>query len=457
VNDASPTKRPRLSRRDLLTIGSAGLLGLTLPDLLRQEARATSPQRRRRAQGVILVWLGGGPSTIDMWDLKPDGPDGIRGEFRPIRTRAAGIQVCEHLPRLAGVMDRCTLVRSLHHSIPEHGSGDIFIQTGHPPAPLFQYPSLGSLAAYLLPPNRGIPPYFRFAQPGAVVSVSRAGYLGGAYNPCVVEHTGSPNADPRFPIESAAQFRLEGVALPQGFTAAQLRDRARLRNQFDARFRALDHADLPATLDRFHQEALDILGSPRVRQAFDLSREPRAGREAYGRNLFGQTLLAARRLIEAGARCVHVNAQVPGSAASSTWDTHSDNFRALRTSLLPWLDQGLAALVADLGARGLLDSTLVYCVGEFGRTPRINNQAGRDHWPRSMAALLAGGGLRAGYVHGRTNRTGEDPDRDPCSPADVLATIFHLLGFEPHHEVPTPSGRRLPIFRQGRVIEAMLA
>jgi hypothetical protein len=395
-----------------------------------------------------------------MWDLKPEAPAGTRGEFRPIRTRADGIQICEHLPRLAGVMDRCTLVRSLHHSIPEHGSGDIFIQTGHPPAPLFQYPSMGSLAAHLLPSNRGIPPYFRFAQPGDIVSVSRAGYLGGAYNPCEVEHTGSPLTGAtlaQLPLEQVARFRLDGVSLPAGFTAERLRDRARLREQFDARFRSLDEGGLPATLDRFHQEAIDILGSPRVRQALDLARETPAAREAYGRNLFGQTMLAARRLIEAGTQCVHISAKLPSSASGNPWDTHGNNFQILRNDMLPWLDQGLAGLIADLATRGLLESTIVYCVGEFGRTPRINNQAGRDHWPRSMAALLAGGGLRGGYVHGSTNRTGEDPDRDPCSPADVLATLFHLLGFEPHHEVLTPSGRRLPIFRQGRVIDAIIA
>src|SRR5580700_6037493 len=162
MDNLSAMNWQRLSRRDILTIGSVGLLGLTLPDILRQQARSAAAQLRR-AQGVILVWLGGGPSTIDMWDLKPNASDGIRGEFRPIRTRADGIQICEHMPRLAGVMDHCTLVRSLHHSIPDHGSGDVFIQTGHPPAPLFQYPSMGSLAAHLLPANRGIPPYFRFA------------------------------------------------------------------------------------------------------------------------------------------------------------------------------------------------------------------------------------------------------------------------------------------------------
>jgi hypothetical protein len=453
VSNSSPTSRA-VSRRDFLTVGSAGLLGLSLPELLRQQALA-APSPQRRAQSVILIWLAGGPSTIDMWDMKPDAPEGIRGEFKPVKTRADGIQICEHLPHLAEVMDRCTLVRSLHHSIPDHGQGDVVIQTGHPPAPIFQYPSLGSLAAYLLPPNRGLPPYFRF---GDSAAVARAGYLGGAYNPCEVEATGGPLTGAQLaqtPIEQVAQFRLDGFGLPQGFSADKLRDRSRLRNEFDAKFRALDDTGLPATLDQFHQQAVDILGSPRIREAFDLSREKTAAREAYGHNLFGQTILAARRLIEAGARCVHLGGGL------NIWDTHNDNFNTLKDNLLPLLDQGLAALVADLDTRGLLESTIVYCVGEFGRTPHIiprtSSGAGRDHWPRSMAALLAGGGLKPGYAHGSTTRTGEDPDRDPCSPADVLATIFHLLGFEPHHEVPTPTGRRLPIFREGKVIEAMLA
>jgi hypothetical protein len=457
MSNSSPTKG--FSRRDFLRVGSAGLLGLTLSDILRLEARATASQERQRAQGVILVWMGGGPSHIDLWDMKPNAPDGIRGEFRPVRTRAEGIQICEHMPRLADVMDRCTLVRSLHHSIPEHGAGNTFIQTGHPPGPLFQYPSMGSLTANLLRPNRGIVPYFRLAQPNDI-SVIGGGYLGGAYNACEVETYGSPlplAQLAKVPLETVAQFRLDGAGLPPGFTADQLRDRDRLRNQFDARIGAVGDADQPAILDRFHQEAIDILGSPRTRQAFELARETRASREAYGLNLFGQSMLMARRLIEAGTRFVALCARLPNSPSFNPWDTHVNNFQSLTNGLLPWLDQGLAALIADLGTRGLLDSTIVYCVGEMGRTPHINAQAGRDHWSRAMSALLAGGGLRPGFVYGSTDRTGEAPDQNPCSPADVLATIFHQLGFEPHHEVPTPTGRRLPIFREGRVLQAMIA
>jgi hypothetical protein len=420
-------------RRDFLTVGAAGLLGLTLPDLLRAEAR---PGRRQRAQGVIQVWLGGGPATIDMWDLKPEAPEYIRGEFQPIRTRAPGIQICEHLPRLAEGMDGGTLVRSLHHNIPAHGPGTVYMATGHPPAAALEFPSLGALAARLLPAAAGVPPYLLFSNTGGYSG--GAGYLGPGYNPFAVE------VSPR-----GGRPRLDGISLPDGFTVGQLDRRERLRRRFDARLRALDDADVPASLDRFQQQALDILRSDRTRRAFDLEAEPRSVRESYGTGPFAQSVLTARRLIEAGARFVTVGL--------GGWDTHGNNFGTLRTQLLPQLDRALAALVSDLASRRLLERTIVYCAGEFGRTPGINGGAGRDHWARAMAVFLAGGGFRSGYAHGSTDRLGGDPDRAPCSPADLSATIFHALGFEPGHEVQTASGRRMPLFRDGRVIEALLA
>jgi hypothetical protein len=425
-------------RRDFLTVGAAGLLGLTLPGLLRQEARASSRGRRARARGVILLWLGGGPATIDMWDLKPDAPEYVRGEFRAVSTRAPGVRICEHLPRLAQVMGRCTLVRSLHHNIPAHGPGTVYMATGHPPAAALEYPSLGSLAARLLSPAQGVPPYVLFSGARSGGFAGGAGYLGTGYNPFEVE-TGPRQGRPR----------LDGISLPDGFTLGQLEGRDRLRARFDARFRALDEADVPASLDRFQQQALDILRSDRTRQAFDLERESASVRESYGQTPLGQGLLTARRLIEAGARFVTVGL--------GGWDTHGNNFGTLRNQLLPQVDRALAALVGDLATRRLLDSTVVYCAGEFGRTPRVNAGAGRDHWARAMAVFLAGGGFRGGCAHGSTDRLGFDPDRDPCGPADLSATIFHALGIEPTHEIPTASGRRMQVFREGRVIESLLA
>jgi hypothetical protein len=426
-------------RRDFLQLGTAGLLGLSLADLLRLEARgAPARAARHKASGVILVWLAGGPATIDMWDLKPEAPEGVRGEFRPIATRAPGVHISEHLPQLAKVMDQCTLVRSVHHNLPEHGIGTAYLMTGNRPSPTLEYPSLGSLAARVLPAPPGLPSYvtFRAARAGGVAD--GAGYLGAAYNPFAVE--GNPDRD---------QLRVPGVSLPDSFSAEDLANRTRLRQTFDARFKALDQAEVPASLDQFHQRALDILRSDKTRKAFDLTQEPPALRDRYGRNPFGQSALAARRLIEAGVRFV--------TLGSGGWDTHGNNFGSLRGQLLPQLDQTLAALVADLEGRGLLDHTLVYCAGEFGRTPKVNAAAGRDHWARAMAVLLAGGGLRRGYVHGSTDAQGMAPASEPCSPDDVSATLFQVLGIAPQYEVKTTSGRPIALFREGKVLSGLLS
>jgi hypothetical protein len=431
---APHTDCERFHRRDFIKLGAAGLFGLGLADLLRLEARAE--RAKRRASGVIMVWLAGGPSTIDMWDLKPHAPEEIRGEFKPIATSARGVRIGEHLPKLARVMHKSALVRSLHHSIAEHNVGTQYVVTGNVPSPTVTYPSLGSLAARTLKAPPGVPPYV--VMPGAGLGpAGNAGFLGAAYNP--FEVSGDP---------LRGTLRVEGVSLPDGFTAAELVDRARLRASFDARFRALDETDAAGSLDKFHHQALDILRSDRTRKAFDVTKEKGSTRDAYGRSSFGQGLLVARRLVEAGVRFVTVGL--------GGWDTHGANFVALRTRLLPPLDQALSALIADLDDRGLLAGTVVYCAGEFGRTPRINATAGRDHWSRAMAVLLAGGGIRPGYVHGSTDREGIAPEADPCSPDDVSATIFHCLGLGPRHEVTTTSGRPMALFRQGKVIEKLL-
>jgi hypothetical protein len=409
------------------------LLGLGLADLLRLEARS-EPKTKRKATSVIMVWLAGGPATIDIWDLKPDAPEGIRGEFKPIATSAAGVSICEVLPRLAKLMDKCSLVRSLHHNIPEHGVGTLYMTTGNRPSPALDYPTLGSLASRLLSAPPGVPSYVTFSS----FRSSGAGYLGSAYNAFEVE--GNPGS---------GKLRVQGVSLPSGFSAEDLARRDKLRNTFDTAFRALDQADLPASLDRFHQQALDILRSDKTRKAFDLEQETSSVRDTFGRTPFGQSALIARRLVEAGVRFV--------TLGLGGWDTHAGNFRVLRGQLLPQVDQTLAALISDLDQRGLLDSTIVYCAGEFGRTPTINSGGGRDHWARSMAVLLAGGGIRKGYAHGSTDHHGMLPANDPCLPDDVSATLFRALGIAPNHEVQTTNGRPIAIFREGKVIEKLLA
>jgi hypothetical protein len=430
MKTASGTDCERFHRRDFLRLGSAGLLGLGLADLLRLQAGA-GPQRPR-ATSVVMVWLAGGPSTIDVWDLKPGAPDYIRGEFKPITTSAPGIQICEVMAKTAKVMHHAALVRSLHHNIPEHGVGTQYMTTGNRPRQALEYPGLGSLASRLLPAPAGVPSYVAFQR------TTGPGYLGTPYAAFEVE--GAPGR---------GRLRAPGMSLPAEFSLDELADRDRLRNAFDATFKALDQAEVPASLDKFHQQALDILRSDKTRRAFDLGVEPQKLREAYGRGPFGESALTARRLIEAGVRFVTIGL--------GGWDTHANNFQVLRGILLPQLDAVLAALIGDLADRGLLESTLVYCAGEFNRTPRINGSAGRDHWARSMAVLLAGGGIRRGYVHGSTDAQGMAPAEAPCAPDDVAATVFQALGVAPHREVQTITGRPVAVFRAGEVIEPVLA
>jgi len=426
----------RFYRRDFLSVGVASLLGLRLSDALALEARSSPAKNKKKADSVILLWLGGGPATIDMWDLKPDAPENIRGEFKPIATRADGVRICEHLPRTAQVMDRCALVRSLGHSITAHGPGTVYMATGHPPSPSVDYPSLGSLAAKILPAAPGVPSYVRFNSALATGLSGGAGFLGAAYNPFEVQE-GQGRASPS----------LDGVALPDGFTVGQLESRQQLRSRLDTRLRQLENDPASASLGRFQQQALDILRSDKTRRAFDLDKEPDPLRDRYGRTPFGQSVLIARRLVEAGARFVTVGL--------GGWDTHSRNFQILRNQLLPQLDGALATLIGDLQDRGLLQRTIVYCAGEFGRTPQVNSAFGRDHWARTMSVLLAGGCLRQGCAYGSTDEMGMSPATEPCSPGDIAATVFHTLGIEPNHELRTTSGRPMLAFRDGKVLEAL--
>ena len=419
-------------RRDFLKIGAGGMLGLGLADMLRASAHAgeTPP-----AKAVIQIWLSGGPATIDMWDPKPDAPEEIRGEFKAISTAAPGLVIGEHMPGLAKVMDRCTLVRSLGHTITAHGPGTTYMTTGNRPSPALDYPALGSLAAKVLPTSPGVPPYVTFAELRSGIDAG-TGYLGPEFA--------------AFEIEGDAgrgTLQAQGVSLPQGFTRRDLEDRNKLRGRFDSGLKALDSTDALSGLDGFHRQAVEILMSDRVRAALDLSREHDSLRDEYGRTSLGQSTLAARRLIEAGARFVTLG--VTG------WDTHANNFATLRTQMLPPLDRALSTLIRDLESRGLLDETIVVCAGEFGRTPHVNGTSGRDHWARAMCALLAGGGFPGGVAYGATDARGTAPIVDACSPDDLATTIFRRLGIAPGREVQSTSGRPISIFREGRCLQAL--
>jgi hypothetical protein len=379
-----------------------------------------------------------------MWDLKPHAPAEIRGDFKPISTNVSGIEISEHLPKTARVMDKVSLVRSLAHSIPSHEVATTFMTTGNKPTAAVQYPSLGSLAAKLLTVPRGVPPYVSFGDLRGG-KAGGPGYLSTGYNPFFVEGGGG---------KGNMNLRVRGIQLPNGFTLDDLAKRDDLLRQFDHGFRTLDGAgDLVDGLDEFHRQALEILRSDKTKKAFNLNLEPEATRDRYGPTGLGVGVLAARRLVEAGVRFVTVSL--------GGWDTHQNNFPSLKDKLLPPVDQTISALVSDLDQRGLLDSTIVYCAGEFGRTPKLNTKAGtgggRDHWARSMAVLLAGGGIKRGFVHGSTDANGMAPATDPCSPDDIGATVFHCLGIDPKLELQTPTGRPVQLFREGTVIEKLLA
>ena len=427
-------------RRNFLQIGSAAALGLTLPGILASEAKAKETGTAAKAKSVILVWLAGGPATIDMWDNKPDAAEGVRGEFKNIKTKADGIEFAETLPKMAEVADKVSVVRSLYHTIPSHGPATTFMTTGNKPTAALQYPSMGSVAAKLLSTETGIPPYVSFTdlRGGAA---GGAGYLGTGYTPFGVEGGGGGKGAPA--------FRLRGITLPNNVSLDDLEKKDKLLKAFDDGFRKLDKGtEIGDGLDTFHQQALDILRSDKTKKAFDLASEPQKVRDGYGTGPLAASGLAARRLVQAGVRFVTIG--------MGGWDTHQKTFEAHKTKLMPGLDGGLAALIADLDANGLLDSTIVMCAGEFGRTPKVNKNAGRDHWARSMACVLAGGGFKKGFVYGATDKDGMAPDRDGCTPDDVSATIFGQLGIASTTEMQTPTGRPVHLFREGKVIEKLV-
>jgi hypothetical protein len=440
-----------VSRRDVLTIGSAGFLGLTLPGILASEAKAANKKElgsgQPKAKSVILLWLAGGPATIDMWDNKPDAPEGIRGEFKSIDTAAKGVQVAETFSKFAAVADKATIVRSLYHTIPSHSPATVFMTTGNKPTAALQYPSMGSVAARMLKTEVGVPPYVTFGDMRNGTA-GLAGYLGTGYNPFVIE--GSAPAGSKESGKGGGGFSVRGLTLKGTFTLEDLEKRDALLRKFDNGFAGLDKSnDLVDGLDTFHQQALEILKSDKTRKALDLTAEKQATRDMYGNTPFGQGALAARRLVEAGVRF--------STVSFGGWDTHSQTFNAHKTRLAPTTDTVLAALIRDLDERGLLDSTIVMCAGEFGRTPKVNKNSGRDHWARSMACVLAGGGFKRGYVHGSTDASGMAPATDPCTPDDVAGTIFHNLGIEPNTDLQSPTGRPIQLYREGKVIEKILA
>jgi hypothetical protein len=441
----------RFSRREVLQVGAAGLLGLSLPTLLRADERRRGPTS---ADACIIIFLNGGPSHLDMWDMKPAAPAEIRGEFQPIASSLPGVQVSEHLPRLARHMHRATLVRSMHHSVNNahaaavyvgltgHDRGDANVAIGACPN---DYPAVGSVLSLTRPPETTVAPYVSMPyvtqegrggppQPGF-----QGGFLGRAFDPLFVLR------DPNAP-----NFSMPELALDADVPRRRLDDRRRLSAGLAGR-RLLDRRLQDA--DSYRVRAFELLTSPATRRAFQIDREPAPVRDAYGRNIYGQSVLLARRLIEAGTRVATIS-WAPD--ANATWDTHGQNFAKLRNELLPQLDAAVSSLLEDLHVRGLLDRTLVAVMGEFGRSPRVNPAAGRDHWNFCYSLMLAGGGVRKGSVYGASDRIGAYPSRNPLRPADVLATIYHCLGVSPDFELRDRQQRPYALMPWGNVITDLL-
>jgi hypothetical protein len=439
-----------MRRRDFLQIGLGGTLGLGFCDLLRlragaaEVAAAAGTMRPGSGVNCILVWMDGGPSHYETFDPKPDAPVEIRGEFKPIPTRIPGVQFSECLPQLADVADRLTVVRSIHHKDPNHGGGNHYMMTGRPtPVPVACgafvtfHPSYGSMVSYDRGLRHGLPAYV------SMPTVTRSGgpnFLGGQHAPFVID--GDPNGK---------GFKVRDVTLPAAISEGRAATRLALRQALDQMKRYTDTlADDPAvTFDKFYEQGLQLVRSESAQEAFDISREDEKVRASYGRNDFGQRLLLARRLASVGVSFVTVY--------YGGWDHHTKIFEAFRGDHLKRFDQGMAALIRDLDERGMLEQTLVIALGEFGRTPKVNKDAGRDHWPGAMSVLMAGAGIPRGQVVGATDPKGYYASDSVYRPEDFAASLYTKLGIDPNQVLHTTSGRPIPLVNQGHLIKELFA
>ncbi len=424
-----------LSRRSFLRAGALAFGGMALPELLRREAMAGTDARKDMS--VILIWQGGGPSHLDMWDLKPEAPAEYRGEFGTIPTSVKGYEVSEHMPEIAKICDKLSIIRSCTHPNSGHEAASHFLLTGYLPTndiPSNEVPSYGSIVSHELGSKvKGVPAYVTI--PRAPRS-SAAAYLGVGYNP--FETHGDPNQQ---------NFSVRNLTLPGGVDMKRLENRKAMLKRFDTLQRQADASGQIDGMDSFYVQAFDMLTSPAVKEAFDINAEPDALRDRYGRHTWGQRCLLARRLVEAGSRFVTVD--------MGGWDTHTNNFEDLKKHKLPQFDRAFAALVEDLRQRGRLDNTMVIVWGEFGRTPRINTTAGRDHWSNVFSVVMAGGGLKP-TVLGQSDAKAEQPLERPISPQDILATMYHKLGIDRTKSFENEAARPVEILNYGEPIRELV-
>ena len=485
------------TRRDMLVAGGLSMFGLNLADYLRLSEAEASPAARPaertfgRAKACILLYLYGSPSQIELCDMKPDAPAEIRGEFKPIRSTLPGCDVCELLPHMAQVMDRVTVVRSMTHPYPIHGVA--YALTGAPqidipmelnPHDPRHWPFIGSVVDYVgrrnksgkrnsAPDNIALPFPFSSQRVGEVPRAGPyAAFLGNAYHPIWTQFHGKASRsvlktlneskeevfDPYLGITPESRFELATATdLPADLTLDRLDGRRTLVSQFDHARRELDESTAGRSVDRYRELAYSLINSTAVRNALDISKESPRVRDSYGPSLFGQSALVARRLVEAGSRFVSVFWDEYGLAGSG-WDTHWDHYPRMKDELLPGLDRAFAGLISDLDARSMLDDTLVLCLSEHGRTPKITTGrgGGRDHWSQCYTSILAGGGIARGRVVGKSDKIGGTVAERPVSPKDILATTYHLLGIDPHTMLTDRTNRPLPLVQEGHVVAEVL-
>lgn len=457
LRDMGPRLCDGVSRREILRVGGLSALGLSWPQLLHG---AQERRRDGRARSCILLFLMGGPPQHSTWDPKPQAPAEVRGEFGAIETAVPGVQICELLPQLARRTDKLCLLRAVSTGDNAHSSSGYYMLTGVPhqpmnvenanPGPPNDWPNLGSIVRRFrgdgrLPAAVRLPCHI-FNTDGSVWPGQDAGFLGRSVDPWLFR------CEPASP-----QFQIPEFTLAAGVSADRLDHRQQLLDRLDHSFAALDRRDTLDQYDRLTQQAFDLLRSQESRAAFDLTREPETTRDRYGRTQFGQSVLLARRLVEAGVSLVQVNwfrgPDEPSEAPC--WDSHVGESERLKAVLAPPFDQAFSALLDDLHDRGLLDETLIVCLAEFGRTPRFNGRAGRDHWGSVFSVALAGGGVQGGQVYGASDELGAQPKSGRVQPQDLTATILHCLGYAPQSEFHDPLGRPLPASR-GEVIRPIL-
>jgi hypothetical protein len=422
-----------MTRRELIKVGSCSFLGLGLTEFLALKANADAPDKPKskgqdRDISVILLWMAGGPSHVDTFDPKPDAPMTIRGPFEAIDTKVTGMRISEHLPKLAKQADKFSIIRSLTHGDGAHERAQHYLQTGYLPIPTMEFPSYGAVLAKERGMANNLPPYVTLL--GGSDGMG-AGYLGGSFNPFFA---GNPND---------SNYRVPDLSLPNGVARKRLDRRRALLETLDTLARSNDSVK---SMDTYFNNAYKLVTSTDSQKAFDIGVEDGKIRDMYGRNPFGQACLLARRLVSSGVRFITIT--------QGGWDTHENNFPSLKNNLLPTVDQGFAALLRDLKDRGMLDTTLVLWMGEFGRTPEINKNSnpGRDHWPNAMSVAIAGGGTRGGQVIGETDEKAMGPKERAIHVEDLAATIYHSLGIDPEKEYLTPTGRPVRLANDGKVI-----